>query len=57
VGLTGSLGALFGTAFVRRADGRFIRLHCSTSSASRVQVRARSSRISCTPMLGARSAI
>jgi hypothetical protein len=56
-GLIGSLGAFFGAAFVRRADGRFIWLHCSASSASRVQVRATSSRISRTRVLGARSAI
>jgi hypothetical protein len=44
-------------AFSSRDVGRFIWLHCSASSASLVHVRAMSSRMPCTRMLGARSAI
>jgi hypothetical protein len=44
-------------AFFSRNVGRFIWLNCSASSASLVQVRAMSSRMPCTRMLGARSAI
>jgi hypothetical protein len=44
-------------AFFSRDVGRFIWLHCSASSASLVHVRAMSSRMPCTRMLGARSAI
>jgi hypothetical protein len=45
------------TPFFSRNVGRFAELHCSASKASLVQVRAMSSRISCTRLLGARSAI
>jgi hypothetical protein len=44
-------------AFFSRDVGRFIWLHCSASSASLVHVRAMSSRMPCTRILGARSAI
>ena len=42
---------------ISRSDGRFIWVHCSTSSARRVRVRATSSRISRIRALGACSAI
>jgi len=48
-GLSDSHGAFFGAAFVRRVDGRFIWVHCSASSASRIHVRAMSIRISRVP--------
>ena len=57
VSLIGSPAAFFGAAFVRRVDGRFIWVHCSASSASRVHVRAMSIRISCTRAFGACAAI
>ena len=52
-----SRGAFFGAAFVRRVDGRFIWVHCSASSASRIHVRAMSIRISRTRAFGACAAI
>jgi hypothetical protein len=51
------VGRSLDEAFFSRNVGRFVALHCSASSASLVQVRAMSSRMSCTRMLGARSAI
>ena len=50
------VGRSLDEAFFSRNVGRFVALHCSASSASLVQVRAMSSRMSCTRMLGARSA-
>jgi hypothetical protein len=51
------VGRSLDEAFFSRNVGRFVALHCSASSASLVQVRAMSSRMSCTRMLGVRSAI
>jgi hypothetical protein len=49
-------GRSLAEAFFKRNVGRLAWLHCSASSASLVQVRAMSSRMSCTRLLGARSA-
>jgi hypothetical protein len=57
MGLSDSRGAFFGAAFVKRVDGRFIWIHCSASSASRIHVRAMSIRISRTRAFGACAAI